>query len=437
MATKVLMPKLGATMEEGIIESWLVDVGEKVEEGDPLVEIQTDKITIEVEAEQDGVLLKTLYPEGSTVKVQEVIAYLGEEGEEIEELFESKTTTTELKPVSKPEQPEVVPIEINEIVEDKIRKTPAARMLAKEHDINLSKIKGTGPNGRIQKRDVEKYLQNRIRITPLAKKIAEEHEIDYTNMTGSGVHGKIVKDDLSSLIAHTTSNDASVKKVPFKGIRKVIAERISESAYTSPHVTLMSEIDMTGVVTLREKLLPVVEELVGLRISYNEIILKATAVALKQNPDMNVSLIEDEIIYHSDVNIGMAVDTPNGLIVPVLKHVDDKRLSEITKEAKRLGNQAREGKLSVDETKGSTFTVSNLGMYAVDGFTPIINIPNAAILGVGRIQKKPVIKDDEVVIRSMMSVSLSFDHRIIDGAPAAVFLTDLKNILEQPLKLLI
>lgn len=439
MASKVIMPKLGATMEEGTIVSWLVNIGDIVDKGDPLAEIQTDKIVMEIEAETTGVLLKTLYDAGAVVKVQEVIAYLGEEGENVEEI-EEKSISNSFESVNKKQ----LQVKKTQTMDgEKMRRTPAARKLAEENQIDLRLITGSGPLGRIQKMDVEDYItKHKKRITPLAKKMAEDKKIDYREITGTGSHGKIVKADLHASISRNEkqehlTNDPVAKRVPFKGMRKVIADRMTESANTSPHVTLLSEIDMTNCVALRHDLLPAIEKEIRLRVSFNDILMKATAFALKQNPGINISLEEQEIVYHSHIHIGMAVAVPDGLVVPVLKDVDQKGLAAITQEAKSIAKQARDGNLSPDKMTGSTFTISNLGMYAVDGFTPIINRPNAAILGVGRIQKKPVVINDEVAVRSMMSLSLSFDHRIIDGAPAAAFLTDLKDVLENPFKLLI
>lgn len=445
MASEVVMPKMGATMDEGTIVTWLVQVGDMVEEGDPVAEVQTDKITLEIEAETTGILLKTLYDAGAVVKVHEVIAYLGEEGESVQELgknpknTDSRAVGEQKQPPTEKENTQEMPAKLG----GKIRRTPAARKLAEDNCINLSDITGSGPLGRIQKVDVENYLTERDqKITPLAKKIAEDHKIDYRGIKGTGSQGKIVKDDLVSLSSvdkkhGQPAGSQAAKRVPIKGMRKVIANRISESAYTAPHVTLISEIDMTKCVSLRKELLPVIENMGGIRISFNEILIKAVGCTLKQHPGINISLEGDDIVYHSEINIGMAVAVSDGLVVPVLRDVNQKGLAALAKEAKLAGKQAREGKLSPDDMQGSTFTVSNLGMYAVDGFTPIINAPNAAILGVGRIQEKPVIVNGEVAIRSMMNVSLSFDHRIIDGAPAAAFLTDLKDTLEHPFKLMV
>ncbi|GIN23066.1 dihydrolipoamide acetyltransferase family protein [Siminovitchia fordii] len=444
MASEVVMPKMGATMEEGTIVAWLVQVGEAVEEGDPIAEVQTDKITLEIEAETAGVLLKTLYDTGTTVQVHEVIAYLGEEGEKVESLAGKEQSTQD--PLSEEQHPStgVAIAEENSVKPgEKIRRTPAARKLAEDNQVNLKDVIGSGPLGRIQKIDVENYLvENKKKITPLAKKIAKDQGIDLRDVQGTRPRGKIVKDDLIALSSENSIEEQpadiqAARRVPFKDMRKVIADRISESAFTAPHVTLVSEIDMTKCVSLRKDLLTVIEKMEGLRISFNEILMKAVALTLSQQPGINISLEGEEIVYHSDIHIGMAVAVPDGLVVPVLRNVDQKGLAALTKEAKDLGKKAREGKLSPDDMHGSTFTVSNLGMYAIDEFTPIINAPNAAILGIGRIQDKPVILNGEVAVRSMMKVSLSFDHRIIDGAPAAAFLTELKDTLENPYKLMV
>lgn len=437
MAAEIVMPKLGATMEEGTIVSWLVQVGGEVEEGDPIAEIQTDKIVMEIEAEEDGVLLQTLYDAGTTVSVHEVIAYIGEEGEEVSGSAKRAQSSEQL-PASSADTPQQQAQPAG--AQEKIRRTPAARKLAEEKQIDLRDVQGTGPLGRIQKADVEQFASaNAARITPLAKKIAADQGIDYSTMNGSGARGKIMKTDVTAMQAaqeHTAAAEGG-RRVPFKGMRKVIADRIAQSAFTAPHVTLHSEIDMTECVQMRADLLPVIEKINGLRLSFNDIVVKAAAAALKLHPNMNVSLDGAEIVRHSSVHIGMAVAVPDGLVVATLRDAGEKALAELTSHTKAIGKAAREGRLSPDDMQGSTFTISNLGMYAVDGFTPIINSPNSAILGVGRIQKKAVVVDDEIVIRSMMAVSVSFDHRIIDGAPAAAFLTELKEILENPYKLLV
>src|SRR5699024_5807278 len=278
MAEKVVMTKLGATMEEGTIDSWLVEVGEEVEEGDPIVEIQTDKITMEVEAEADGVLLTQLFEAGETVPVQHTIAYIGEAGEEIPETDDAPTveaTATE-EEVEETELAQEVTQATNHTGE-KIRRTPIARRLAVENNVPLHSVEGTGPLGRIQKIDVENYVtENKENITPLAKKIADDQQIDTANLAGSGVHGKIKKADvIGAQQGQPDAQAEAAERVPFKGMRKVIADNISNSFYTAPHVTLFSEIDMTEVVNVRKQLLPIIEEQEGVRVSFNEIIMKA------------------------------------------------------------------------------------------------------------------------------------------------------------------
>lgn len=441
MVYKVIMPKLSATMEEGLINAWLVNVGDRVEIGDPLLEIETNKITMEIEAEAEGILLKKLYDVGDTVPVQELLAIIGDSMDEldnlsIEEMNTQEDTVHEVNQVANHHHEEQIDNRNQD--KEKVRRTPIARKLASEHHIDLRNIKGTGPFGRIQKIDVENYLKKRKqKSTPLAKKIAKEKSIDIHSITGSGVQGKIMKQDVLATLTEKT-NETFVKKIPFKGMRKTIADNISQSFYSAPHVTLHVDVDMTEIVALRKQLIPMIESTYNLRISYNEIMMKAVAVTLKSNPQINISLInEKEIVFHSDIHIGFAVATDNGLVVPVIKDVDKKGLGTITAEAKTLIEKSRNHSLTLDDMSGSTFTISNLGMYAVDEFTPIINQPNAAILGIGRITKKPVVYNDEIVIRSISSLSLSFDHRIIDGAPAAKFLTELKETLEQPYKLLL
>lgn len=441
MIEKVVMPKLGATMEQGTIDSWLVEVGDKVEEGDPIAEIQTDKITMEIESESTGVLLKVLYEQGDVVPVQQVIAYIGEAGEEIRTEIDSESITQQanLKEEAS-ERNENNRTSISSKSFEKIRRTPIARRIAAENDVALEDIIGTGPLRRIQKVDVEKFVaQHRQFITPLAQKMATDKQVNLSDVSGSGIHGKIIKDDiLAASEPRMVSDQTEDTRTVFKGMRKVIADNITYSFFTAPHVTLHSEVDMTEIVKLRTSLLPIIEEVERVRVSYNEIILKATAVSLKKNPNINISMEnEKEIVHHNRIDIGMAVSVSDGLVVPVLRNVDKKGLAILTKEAKTIAKRARDGKLAPEEMQGSTFTISNLGMYAVDEFTPIINQPNAAILGIGQMKKKPVVIEDNVVVRSIMTLSLSFDHRIIDGAPAAKFLTDIKDVLEQPYKLMI
>lgn len=429
MASEVLMPKLGATMEKGTITRWYKKEGEPVLAGEPLVEIMTDKVSIDVESTVSGNLIKILYAPDDIVNVQQTIAYIGEAGEVVND---SPSST---------QKDQVLP-ETGSAA--KIRATPAARKLARKKGIQLELAEGSGPRGRIQVLDVKNYLSQLAqppRVTPLAHKIAEKENIDLKQVAGTGVGGKIVRDDVLTKVNEKAAAIESVKDTPNKikieGLRKIIAGRMVQNAFTAPHVTLVSEADMSKIMEIREQLIPVVLKQADCRLSFTEVLIKITAFVLKKNPMVNASLQGDYIVLNSQVNIGIAVAVPNGLMVPVIQEADQKGLLALTMECKSLTKLAREGKLQPDQVSTGTFTISNLGMFAVDAFTPIINSPETAILGIGRINQKPVGIDGKIELRPMMTLSLSFDHRVIDGAPAAAFLTELKETLENPYLLMV
>ncbi|MFS0654434.1 dihydrolipoamide acetyltransferase family protein [Bacillus sp. 179-C3.3 HS] len=434
MPKEIFMPKLSSTMEVGTILQWLKEEGDTVEIGEPLFEIMTDKINIEVEAYDDGVLLKKYYEVDVQIPVNAVIGYIGDASEQVPDKPPA--------PSDEGTQEGHVASTVTEIDEaaktdgEKVRATPAARKTAKDHQLSIHQVSGTGPKGRIQKRDVEAIIhtggEKDLRVSPLAAKVAAREGIDVANVSGSGAHGKIMKNDVTA--ATQTTNVVNTQKLT--GMRKVIADRMSQSAFTAPHVTLTSEIDMTKAKEIRKQLLPVIEKETGYRLSFTEIIIQAVSHVLTRHPQMNMTFEQNELHFHEDVHIGLAVAVKDGLMVPVISHANQKGLKQLTQEAKDIVKNARVQKLLPDQLKGSTFTISNLGMYAVDTFTPIINQPEVAILGIGRIQEKPVVIDGEIHVRPMMAVSLSFDHRVVDGAPAAAFLTDLKKVLEQPIELL-
>lgn len=441
MAKEIFMPKLSSTMEVGTLLQWFKEEGDPVAMGDPLFEIMTDKINIEVESYEDGFLLKKYFQVDDEIPVNQVIGYIGEKNEQVPNespgISSGDSTETE-SPTEPPTKPQ------NEAQErgQKVRATPAARRIARENNMELSLVTGSGPNGRIQEKDVQQFLlhhKSEVKITPLAKKIAGSNQVEIDSLKGTGVNGKILKDDVTPLIAGSEelSQPSSLKRKRLAGMRKVIGDRMQQSVNTAPHVTLTSEIDMSKVKELRTQLLPIIEKQTGYRLSFTEVIVKAVGLVLTRHESVNTSLINDEIVYNEEVNIGLAVAVDDGLLVPVIKNVNTKGLAAITKEAKEIGLQARGAKLLPQQMKDSTFTISNLGMYAIDAFTPIINLPETAILGVGRIQDKPVVFNQAIEIRPMMTVSLSFDHRVIDGAPAAAFLTELKNVLENPFELLV
>jgi len=381
IVTTVVMPKLGLTMREGTIVNWLKKEGEAVEKGKPLLEIETEKVTAEVDAPASGILSKILVPKGSTVPVSEPIAFISEPGQ-APSLPSIEAAISFEKPV------------------ERIRVSPLAKKLADEHKIDVTKIKGTGPSGRIVREDVLKAVET-------AKTI---------------------------LIARPPSEEA--KAIPFTAMREKIGQRMLQSTLTAAHVTITTEVDATEGIKLRQGLLPEIEKITGARLSYTDILVKVVAKALKEYPIINSTLEGKSIKLLEHINIGVAVSLEQGLIVPVIRDADRKSIVEISTSFKELVDKARQNKLSLDEVTGGTFTISNLGMYGVDMFTPIINPPESAILGVGRIRDKPTFLDGQIVARPAVVLSLSFDHRVVDGAQAANFLQRIKQILENPYLLL-
>ena len=458
MAKEIFMPKLSSTMEVGTLLQWYKNEGDAVEVGEPLFEIMTDKINIEVESYEEGILLKKYFEEDDEVPINHVVGYIGEAGEHVsdsppgesgaakeeQDLSDSRqprtedllqqgiSETTAERMEHAPDQSAAAP--------EKIRATPAARKAAREENIQLVEVPGSGPNGRIQQGDVMAFTSSAaaVKSTPLAKKVAAAESVDLQEVSGTGAQGKIYRADVEAAKQPAPIQPAAGgKRVKMEGIRKIVAQRTQQSKTTAPHVTLTTEVDMAEAINLRKQLLGPIELQTGFRVSYTEIILKATASSLKLHPQINVALDGNEIVYRDEINLGLAVAIDNGLLVPVVKNADQHGLAALTAECKRLGKAAREGKVKPAEMAGGTFTVSNLGMYAIDAFTPVINQPESAILGVGRINEKPVGVNGAIVLRPMMVLSLSFDHRVIDGAPAAAFLTELKEALEQPFKLLV
>ncbi|MDM5228287.1 dihydrolipoamide acetyltransferase family protein [Cytobacillus sp. NJ13] len=445
MAKEIFMPKLSSTMEVGTLLQWFKEEGDSIEIGEPLFEIMTDKINIEVEAYDQGVLLKKYFHEDDQVPVNQIIGYIGEKDEEVPQTSPGISGDTEAGSQGPAEDfvPEKEEVSLEAAAannHEKIRATPAARKQARMNDVELVFIQGSGPKGRIQKRDVLAHTAYSLpKATPLARKMAASEQVPLNNLQGSGVNGKIIKSDVSTAVIKRTSSTAAVEpnRRQMSGMRKIIAKRMSESVNTAPHVTLTTDADMSKVKELRTSLLPVIEKQTGLRLSFTDILIKAAGTALSRHLGVNVSIEGEEIIQHEQVHIGLAVAVEDGLMVPVIKDINEKGLAQITEDAKEAGKLARENKLHPNQLKGSTFTISNLGMYSIDAFTPIINQPESAILGVGRILDKPVAVEGSLAVRPMMTLSLSFDHRAMDGAPAAAFLTELKYILENPFELLV
>lgn len=447
MALEIVMPKLGLTMTEGTITAWLKPDGSEVKKGEPLLEVATDKITNKVEAPGDGIL-KILAPEGSTVPVAGRIGYLLAAGEslpaEVGTAAPQAAEQAEPAAVSPPPAETVSPKPGAEA--EPVKASPAAKRLAREKGVDLSLIKGTGPEGRITEKDVEAYLAQKaaaqpapaeapvaqpvaeglaVRATPTAVRLAQELGVDLAKLAGEK---RITKEDV--LAAVLAEAEPAEKRVPLAGMRRVIARRMKESWSVAPHVTINMEVDMSRAKQIRAELNAnaAPED----KVSFNDLIIKAAARALTEFPMINATITETEIIYHHEVHMGVAVALADGLIVPVVRHADKKDIRTVAREVKDLAARARNGQLKPDEATGSTFTVTNLGMYGVDNFTPIINQPESAILGVGCIKDRPVVVNGSIEVRPMMTLSLSFDHRLIDGSLAAEFLGRVRELLENP-----
>lgn len=381
---EIVMPKLTMAMIKGKVEKWLKDKGEEVKEREPVAEVESEKITSTISSPASG-RLHILVEEGQEVAVGAPLGMVLEGDEAPPEISKPKIE------VEAPAVKEIAPV-IKEEPKPLVKASPAAKTLAKMYGLDLSQVKGTGPEGRISREDVEKIIE------------------------------KLALPRVS-------------KVVQLKEIRKKIADRLSRSYNEALHTTVTMEADMSRIVELREKLLPEVQRSVGARLTYTAFLVKAVALALKEHPMLNSMLAGDEIRIFDDINVGVATAVEDGLLVPVLRNADRKTLAEIALEVERLAEKARKGELSGKELAGGTFTISNLGMYGVDIFIPIINPPECAILGIGKISKKPVVVNDRFEIRSTISLSLSFDHRIIDGAIAAKFLQTLKDKLENPVEI--
>ncbi|MFQ5813042.1 MAG: dihydrolipoamide acetyltransferase family protein [Anaerolineae bacterium] len=403
MVTEVILPKLGQTMEEGTIVEWLKQEGEPVQRGEVLFMVETDKATLEVEATARGFLRKILVPVGETVSVLTVVALITKTPDEDISAYEPRFQVPGSRfQVAEAAEPATLKPETSRVIA-----SPRARRAARERGVDLAQVTGSGPNGRIVERDVVAYLERWPKATPEAP-FAPPGEVP------------------------------SVESVPLTRLRRIIAERMATSARETARVTLVTEADATAFVEAREQLKADVAEEWGFAPGYNDLLGIIVARALREFPHMNARLSADgqAIERLSAVNLGMAVDTERGLLVPVIQDADRKGLRAFGVEFRTLAERARAGKSLPDDLAGGTFTITNLGMHEVDAFTPIINLPEAAILGVGRIQPQPVVCEGEIVVRQMWMLSLTFDHRVVDGAPAARFLQRIKQLVENPYLLL-
>lgn len=435
MAVNITMPKWGLTMKEGKVSRWLKNEGDTVQEGIALFEVETEKITNKVESPASGILFQIVVPAGTKVPVGTILGILAEPGEKPERIEGIKIPEM----VPEPSAQQVRPAEIvaEKPREEKfVRASPAARRLAKELGIGLAQVPGSGPDGRVTEKDVTKYHEEGPpppRITPLAHEMAKQAGLDISTIIGTGEGGKITKADVERALEIGAPEERvrPPETVPFTGIRKTIAENMHASLQNTAQLTLFTEVDVTEMVRFRDLVRQEYEN-DAVKVSFNDIVILATSRALKRFPIMNSTLIDDEILLHDQVNVGIAVALPDGLMVPVIPGANNKGLLQIARESRELARKAREGTLTVDEVTGGTFTISNLSMLEVDGFTPILRPPETGILGVGRLKEKPVVCDGEIAIRSMMFLSLTFDHQVVDGAPAGAFLQTVARYLQQP-----
>lgn len=430
MAIPIEMPKLSDTMEEGVLSAWLVDEGDEVSAGDILAQVETDKATMDLEAFDDGVLLKKVIDEGDAVPIGQLIAVIGEEGEDISDILsgagngDAAAEAEEEAAPSDTASPDKQP-----------------------------SVSGDGAAQRPQPAGTPAGDGQRIKASPLARRMATEHEIDLASVDGSGPHGRIIKRDIEARIEAAPEPAAQPVRAPafeapegeayeteaISQMRKTISRRLSQSKFTAPHFYLTVDVDMARAIAARQELNELAEKQDRPRISFNDLITKASAVALRQHPQVNSAYLADEgeIRYFNQVHVGIAVAIEAGLITPVIRNADRKGLAQIAEETRTLAERARNRELQPEEFEGSTFTTTNLGMYGIEEFTGIINPPNACILAIGAIRDEAVVEDGEVVPGKRMKLTLSCDHRIVDGATGAEFLNTVQAYLEEPMNLLL
>ncbi|MGE4556769.1 MAG: 2-oxo acid dehydrogenase subunit E2 [Desulfovibrionaceae bacterium] len=448
MAHEVIMPKWGLTMTEGKIARWLKAEGETVAEGEPLLEVETDKITNEVESPASGVLAQIVVPAGEVAAVQAVLAVIAAPGETPERVSGGAPVSAAPAQASdKPAAAAAAPVE----EEGFTPAMPAARKLAKELGIALSSVQGTGPGGKITRKDVQAAADAgpAVNASPKAIEFAKSKGVDLSQVQGSGEGGKITKADILRAMSPTSAAKPAAPKaqaaaptpaatsagdtvIPMEGVRKLVADNMMASLNKAAQLSVFVEADVTETARLRNVMLQRNKKNPDYRLSYNDIIAYAVCRALKRNAIMNSTLQEDGIHVHERVNLGVAVSLPNGLIVPNVKNADAYSLEELKDKVRDAASRARKGGLNMDEISGGTFTISNVSMLGMDGFTPILNPPETGILGVGRVVEKPAVKDGQICIRQMMTLSLTFNHMATDGAPAMTFLRDLADMLETP-----
>ncbi|MCC3145826.1 2-oxo acid dehydrogenase subunit E2 [Halanaerobium sp. Z-7514] len=427
------MPKFGETMTEGTIFNWFAKEGDSIEAGDPLFEVETDKASLEVEAEEAGVLAKIFINENESAPIGDVVAIIAAEGEDIDSLnFASESSEkADLEETTKKEKADKKIEKVVRAEGEKIKASPAAKRLAKEKNIELSEIQASDGRAAVIEADVRDYINKNLpSATPTAEKKAAARGIDLNTLEGTGAGGRIRSSDLENYNLQNTESD---QEIEFRGLRKVISRRMTQSFQEVPQVTTTVKVDMKQIKAMREEIKALSEE----HISYSDILILVASRMLQKYPKINSHISHDRMVVKGSINIGLAVDVADGLVVPVIKNAGKKSLEEIAKARKALVEKAREGKLSNDDLSGGTFTITNLGGFETEIFSPIVNQPEAAILGVGHISDEVVPIEGEITIRPMLWLSMAYDHRAVDGAPAAEFLQKIKSALENPVSLLL
>ena len=430
MATKLTMPKLGLTMTEGKVVKWLKHDGEHVEQGQPVVVVMSKKITNEVEAPASGILHTVAQPKEDR-KVTEVIGFILEPGESVPQVEMVTTTPPAKTGAAAPPAERRAQTPTEQEKPREARSSPAARRLAKELGVDIGQVPGSGRGGRISEKDVQRFHdeQPRLSATPLARRMAEEEGLNLAEIPGTGPEGRITEDDVLRILdGRPAASTAPPRVIAYTGMRQAIGEAMMASQQSTAQLTLTSHADVTELAGLRDTL----RQRLEVPVSYTDLIVKAAATALREHPILNSTLVGEEIVLHDEVNIGVAVALEKGLIVPVVREADKLSVLDIHRALRDLAERAREDALTVDEVTGGTFTVTNLGMYGVDTFTPIINPPEVAIVGVGGIDDHLVLVDGQVRAQLRMALSLTIDHRVVDGAPGAAFLQTFVEFLEHP-----
>jgi len=446
MATKIIMPKLGMAMAEGVVAKWNKRDGDQVKKDEEIAVIMSKKITYKLTAPEAG-LLRILVREKETRPINSTLAFITAPGEplpSVEEAGAPVAPSSGAASVATPAAPSA-PSAPPSAKAGFVLASPAARRLAKEKGIDLAQVTGSGADGMVTESDLTRFIEAsakaaappEVLATSAARKLAEQRGLNLAEVSGTGIGGRITEQDILAFEAQaqapapSPAAPSAARVLPFAGMRQAIAEHMVESLHNMAQLTMMMEADVTELVRLREQVKADFE------VTYTDLMVKAVAKTLKRHPILNATLIGDEMHQLESIHIGVAVALQEGLIVPVVRDADKRSVQEIAQEVRRLAQGARENTLSVDEVTGSTFTLTNLGNYGIDGFTPIINAPEAAILGVGRIVERVVVHEDQIARRKTMVLSLTIDHRLVDGAPGAEFMQSLRELLENPYRLLV